>query len=184
MRSGEINTDLIPPNKFGYLKGFFIGDGYKFHDLSGRKFYTEFYLNSERDNEISSFILKTLRSIKLNPQTYKDKRYSCIRIRINNKKFYSYFNKNYKKMNLPKEEIIGFISGFLDAEGYVNNEKNYIVITNTDKKVLEFIKRKLSSFSVHSTLKNKWKSEKMKKNSYNLYISVKFKSIPHLSIKA
>lgn len=184
MLGGEIDLSRISENEFGYLKGFFIGDGYKYSDKKYRRSYVEFYVHSQRDTKIREFIVKVVKNAGLNPHEYKDKRFDCIRIRITNKNFYQFFDKSIRNLVLPSSQVMGFISGFLDAEGYVNNEKRFIQIVNTDFEVLDYIRNELEKKNVSSSLTKKWVSQKMKKPSYNLYVSVKFKKLPHLSIKA
>jgi hypothetical protein len=185
MRSGEIiKIREIKKKEFGYLKGFFIGDGYKYHDKRWRKYYIEFYVNSKRDKAILHLLLSIFRKTKLNSQLYKDKRFNCIRLRIVNKEFYKFFEKDFKKMSICKGEVLGFISGMVDAEGYVNNQKSFIQVVNTNLQVLKFIRKELYKKGITSSINDKWVSYKMKKRSYVLYISVKFKRLSHLSIKA
>ena len=178
-----MNITKLTDSELGYLKGFFMGDGYKYHDKKGRKYYVEFYTHSIRDKKISKFLIILTKKLKLNPNIYKDKRFYCKRIRITNKEFFNLFDKDFIKMNLKNGEIIGFISGFIDAEGYVNNKKRFIQVVNTNHQVLEFIKNELAKMRVSSSISNKWASKKSRKQAYNLYISVTFKNIPHLAFK-
>jgi hypothetical protein len=179
-----IDLKKIKKSEFGYLKGFFIGDGYKHHDIKGRKYYIEFYVNSLRDKKILNFLLSIIKNAGLNPGLYLDKRFNCERLRIINKDFYMYFDKDISKMKIAKKEIIGFISGMIDSDGYVNNKKSFIQIVNTDLRSLNFIQNQLNKKGINSSINNKWKSSTMKTPSFNLYISVKFKRLSHLSIKA
>lgn len=48
----------ISLSEIGYIKGFFIGDGYKYHDKRGRKYYVEFYTHSIRDKNILDFLFE------------------------------------------------------------------------------------------------------------------------------
>jgi len=72
----------------------------------------------------------------------------------------------------------------LDAEGHVDKLKSSISIMNTNNKALEQCSSFLSSVGVESHLAKRKPSIKDKQDSYRLYISVRFKSLPHLSVKA
>ena len=179
-----MNIEKLSKREMGYLKGLFIGDGYKYHDKKNRKYYVEFYLNSINDKEIIRFLILILKKAGLNIHYYKDKRFNCIRLRIVNKEFFELFDKNVKNLRLNKEGIIGFISGIIDAEGYVNKEKNFIEVVNTNLELIKFLNKELKFLGINSSIGKKFKSKKDKLPSYNLYISVNFKSIEHISIKA
>ena len=79
---------------------------------------------------------------------------------------------------------IGFVSGLIDSEGYVNNDKSYIMVVNTNKGVLEMCKEFLKLKNIDASIKQRKKAPKDRLFSYRMYISVKFKILPHLSIKA
>jgi len=167
----------------GYLAGLFEGDGYKYHDIKGRHYQTEFYLNSERDKEIIGFLLKLLNKIKLNTQKYLDKRFNCLRLRINSKEIFNLFHKDSSLKNKEKEFCIGYLSGLIDSDGYVDAKKYSISIINTNREILENCQNFLKKEEIMSSLKIRKPSEKDKKKSYILHISVNFKRLPHISIK-
>lgn len=166
------------------MKGLFVGDGYKYHDKKYRKYYVEFYLNSIKDREIIIFLTSLLKKLELNIYYYKDKRFNCIRLRVINKEFFKVFDKNVANININNEEFLGFVSGIIDSEGYVNIKKNLIEVVNTDFKLIEFLSKKLKRFRINSSISKKSPSERDKMPSYRLWISVNFKRLKHLSIKA
>lgn len=168
---------------WGYLFGLFEGDGYKYHDLRFRHRYVEFYLNSERDLKIINSLIDNLKSQKLNPLVYQDKRFNCTRIRINSKEMFFILDKNIKIDDKSKEFKLGYVSGMIDSEGYVDKNKSSISIVNINKSALEQIKSFLYSIDVNSKLSLRKPSKRDKTPSYRIYISVKFKRHPHLSIK-
>lgn len=63
------------------------GDGYVFYDKKSRHYQIEFYLNSESDKEIITFIDNLFKKIGLNTYIYKDKRFNCVRVRAYSKNF-------------------------------------------------------------------------------------------------
>lgn len=170
--------------ELGYLKGLFVGDGYKYHDKKSRKYYIEFYLNSTKDKNIINYLTSILRKAGLNIHFHKDKRFNCIRLRIVNKEFFKLFDKNVNKLHIVKGEKLGFISGIIDSEGYVSREKHFIEIVNTDLKLIKFLHKELDSLGINSLIRRRVKSIKDKSHSYRLYISVSFKRLKHLSVKA
>jgi len=168
----------------GYLFGLFEGDGYKVYDKKSRHYHIEFYLNSVKDKMIISFIVKILRKIGLNPNLYKDKRYNCIRVRVYSKELFSIIHKDIKFNDKNRDFKIGFVSGMIDSEGYVNNKKRYIMIVNTNRKTLEKISQFLNSLGIGAKVNIQNISQKDKLPSYRMHISVTFKNTNNLSIKA
>lgn len=174
----------LSEKELGYLKGLFVGDGYKYHDKKYRKYYIEFYLNSINDKDIVKFLTFVLKKAGLNVHLYKDKRFNCVRLRIVNKEFFKLFNKNIDKICMNKNEKLGFISGIIDSEGYVNREKRIIEVVSTNFELIKFLSRELSSFGISSSIRKRVRSIKDKSSSYRMYISASFKKLKHLSIKA
>jgi len=177
-------AELLNEKERGYLFGLFEGDGYKYHDKKSRHYHVEFYLNSLRDKKIISFLVCLLKKNMLNPSIYLDKRYNCKRIRVYNKSFFEIISKNIEIHNKSKEFNIGFVSGLIDSEGYVNNKKHYIMVINTNKKMLISCKKFLESIGILSSISKRTRSIKDKLDSYRMYISVNFKRLNHVSIKA
>lgn len=173
----------ISEKEEGYLSGLFEGDGYKYYDKKGRHYQTEFYLNSEKDKEIIAFLLEILNKLNLNPQKYFDKRFACLRTRINSKELFNNLNKN-KILDMENEDFcIGYLSGLIDSDGYVNSKKYSLNIINTNKNILENCQKFLKKKEIESTIKIRKPSKKDKQKSYILHISVNFKRLPHISIK-
>jgi len=184
MRGGEINFSLINEKEKGYLFGIFEGSGYKYHDKVNRHYQVEFYLNSKKDKKIINYLTKLLKKLKLNVNLYQDKRFNCKRIRVNCKNFFEFIDKDINLRKKSAEFKIGYISGLIDSEGYINNKKSYIIITNTNRRILEKIKNFLNSRGIKTSLSKKRFGKKDRLNSCKMYISVSFKNTPHLSIKA
>ncbi len=184
MRGREINWENLSEKEKGYLFGLFEGDGYKYHDKKSRHYHIEFYLNSVKDKLIIEFIDRLLRKIGLNPYLYKDKRYNCMKIRVYSKNLFKRIKKNISIETRNQDFNLGYISGLIDSEGYVNNKKFYILVINTNRDILKKSKNFLESINISSIISKRKTSSKDKLDSYRMYISVKFKKLNHLSIKA
>jgi len=182
-REKEVNFEALSEKEKGYLFGMFEGDGYKIHDEKSRHYSIEFYLNSIKDQEIIEFVSNLLIKINTLPYLYQDKRYNCKRIRVYSKQLFGILNKNISIKDKNKEFCIGYCSGIIDSEGYVNYQKAYILIVNTKLEVLKNIKKFLKNEKIESSISKRKKYSKDKLPYYQMYISVKFKSIKHLSIK-
>ena len=167
----------------GYLFGLFEGDGYKYYCKKYRHYQIEFYLNSKKDKEIISFLLKLLDKLNLNVQRYLDKRFDCLRIRVNSKDMFHLFEKGISLDNKDDDFCLGYISGLIDSDGYVNPKKYSLSITNTNQNALINCQTFLKKININSSLKLKKASKKDKKKTYLLHISVNFKRLAHLSIK-
>ena len=168
----------------GYLIGLYLGDGYLHYSIKDRHYVVEVYLNSVKDEDIKTHTLVLLRKLGYNVFVQKDKRYNCVKVKINSKEL-MYFIKQkiaelYTKTDFDKDYLLGLLSGFIDAEGYVGNGN--IVITQKDKKVLELFEKYCKIFEIRSRL---WscRSYKTEGYIYRLAISTKFKLLPHNSIK-
>jgi len=161
----------------------FEGDGYKFYDKKSRHYHVEFYLNSLKDKDIIIYLKGLLERINLHPNLYQDKRFNCKRIRVYSKKLFGIIKKSISLKDKTKEFVIGFISGMIDSEGHCNKKKSYIVIINTNLKILNECQMFLRKIQVNSSISKRKPSSKDKLNSYRMYISVSFKNTPNLSIK-
>ncbi|MBR9702386.1 hypothetical protein GOV13_05700 [Candidatus Pacearchaeota archaeon] len=167
----------------GYLFGLFEGDGYKYHNKNSRHYHVEFYLNSEKDKEIISFLVKILIKIGLKPNLYQDKRYNCKRVRVYSKELFNYLIKGSSLVDKGKDFSIGFISGIIDSEGHVDKAKSSIAVVNTDKQLLEKCRDLLEGLGIDAKINKRVLSLKDNKFSYRMYIPVSFKNKAHLSIK-
>lgn len=181
MLSKKININHLNDEERGYLIGMFIGDGYLYRDRWGH-YKVNFFLNPIKDKDIADFTLALLKKIDLSPYTMIHHR--CLIIRLNSKTFYEYLQEQLD--NIIKEKnnkfMIGFISGFIDSDGYV--ARGDIVISNSRKNLLQNSQFFCRQLGLYSKL---WKQ----RNSYNgnlftiwrLRISTKFKYLKHYSQK-
>lgn len=161
----------------------FKGDGYAYCDKNNRHFVVEFFLNSKRDLDIIKFLSSLLKKARLRPLLYKDKRFNSTRIRIRSKEFYNFILRLNRRLPNSKKFKVGFISGFIDAEGYVNPKKSFIEINNTNRKVMQLIVKYLREFKLKVNLTKRNKSAKDKLASYKLYVPVSFINLKNNSIK-
>jgi len=88
----------------------------------------------------------------------KDK--NCYELEINSIELKELFFK--LKQNLyhyisrsPKEQILSFIRGFADAEGYVDKKRKRVVIGQKDDMLLRFLQMLLYRFNINATLEKK-----------------------------
>lgn len=178
----------LSQKELGYVVGFFIGDGYSNYNKKNRHYIVEFYFNSLRDKQMIKFINDLLQKVGLNVRRQKDKRYNSIRLRVSSKEFMFFiisktselFDET-KKTTLSKDYKIGVISGFIDAEGYVNNGE--IQLTQKDKTVLIMIKELCKDLSIATRKFYSTKNYKTDNLIWRLRISTKFKYMPHNSYK-
>jgi len=179
-----IKLDVISDKERGYIFGLFEGDGYRIYDKGSRHYIVEFYLNSERDKQIIAYICSLLNKIGLNPNCYKDKRFNCVRVRVYSKELFNIISKGISLIGKSDDFSLGYVSGFIDSEGYVNKAKFTLEIVNTNRKILYEIRDFLKSLGVNSSISLRNPSIKDKLPSYRIYISVNFKRLMHISIKA
>ena len=168
----------------GYLFGLFEGDGYKYHSIKGRRYQVDFYLNSVRDLGIINFLVELLRKMDFRVQFYQDKRFDCKRIGVYSKELFNVIKKKISLKDKSEEFNIGFVSGLIDSEGNVNSKKSFIMVINTNKAILEECKNFLESIDIKSNISKRKPSKYEVLDSYRMYISVSFKRLNHLSIKA
>jgi hypothetical protein len=183
MRGREIDLKNFGEGEIGYIFGLFEGDGYKIYQKKSRHYNVEFYLNSKRDKEIIKRIVLLLKRLNLNPSEYQDKRFNCKRIRVYSKALFNIIFKNIDLDKKSSEFNLGFVSGLIDSEGYVNRKNYTIEIVNTNKNILNQCANFLDSINIKSHTSKRKRSIKDKKDSYRMYISVSFKRLKHLSVK-
>lgn len=174
---------ILTKKEFGYLLGMFLGDGYAHHHKKSRHYTVSFYLNTNKDSDIIAYVNRLLTKLDFNVLRFDNKRDNCTRVYIHSKDF-MYFIKNQieqlRKVLSTKDLRLGFLSGFIDAEGWVR--KGDIVLTQKDKKVLEFAKELSKEFNAEGKL---WKNKNYITGNdiWRLRVSTRFKYSPHNSLK-
>ncbi|GEM_PF-1503420 len=178
-----INLDSLSLEERGYLAGFYLGDGYAYYNKKDRHYSVDFYLNSIKDQDIKEKIIILLNKLNLKHFEKKDKRYNCTRIRVNSKQFYNHIleTNNLELLNPAKEHLNGFLSGFIDAEGYVT--KGEITITQQNKVVLDKIVEICNMLEIKTRKMWKFKNEKTPNEIWRLRISTDIKNYNHISTK-
>ncbi len=182
MTLNKIFLENLTETEKGYIIGLFIGDGYSYYDKKHRHYTIEFYLNSERNKKIQKQLIFLLEKIGLKCFVLKDKRFNCNRIRVYSKHLVNFLNSSVIR-NCKIDFGIGYVSGIIDSEGYVNHEKSFVNVVSTNKDVLKNCKNILKKFKIEAKIRNRKKSSKDKKKSYILHISYKIKDIKLNSIK-
>lgn len=88
-----------------------------------------------------------------------------------------------KRYNKTKDFKLGLISGFIDSDGHYGKKNSTLVIINTNLEKLIETRGYLEDLGIKSSLNKKFMSSTYKQQPYNLYISVKFISLGHISKK-
>ncbi len=168
----------------GYLLGLFVGDGYMNYNKKDRHYRVEFHLNSLRDREIANKLCGILKKLGLNHFIFKDKRFNSVRIRVNSKPMMNFIEKSVSALyskKLSTNYKLGFLSGFIDAEGYVNNGE--ILLTQKEKKTLQLVKNICHSMNIQ--VRKFWVEDNYKSRNkiWRLRICTEFKYLKHNSYK-
>lgn len=181
----RINLNLLDSSEEGYIYGFFVGDGYAYYNKKDRHYSVDFYLNAQKDKDIKERIVVLLKKIGLKYFEKKDKRSNSIRLRVHSKEFYYFIQNNSKKIenlpNLSYNYLIGYLSGFIDAEGYVT--KGDIVITQKNKAILDEIVEICNILEIKLRKMWSFKNKKTPTKIWRLRISTKIKGYNHISSK-
>jgi hypothetical protein len=175
----------ITKQELGYMIGLFIGDGYSNYNKKDRHYRVEFHLNSERDKDILKYINQILEKLQLNYFIKKDKRCNAIKTFVNSKEFMFFINEEVikiKNKRLSKDYKLGLLSGFIDAEGYVNKG---ITLAQKDKNTLKFFQNITEQLNIKNRLFHtpNYTPKGIKGIIWRLYLSTSFKYLPHNSLK-
>lgn len=176
-----VDLDAILVKEKAYLIGIITGDGYLYHD-KWRHYKTNIYLNPNTDKDIAEYITVLLKKIGLNP--YVMYHHGCLIIRINSKLFFNFIKEESINIQNNKSEdyIIGFISGFIDSDGYVSNGE--IVVSNVKREIIDIIDEFCSELQINTKL---WKQKTSLNDKifsiWRLRIGTKFKYEKHYSQK-
>lgn len=168
------------------MVGLFIGDGYSLYE-SNRHYRVEFCLNGEADIEIIKYLKELLDRLTINYCKVLDKRSKGIRIVISSSKImYEYLRQKVKDFHngstFNRDFRLGLISGFIDAEGYVGRKKKQISVSQKDGDILNQINEYIALENI-KTLPMKEFNNRPGLKIWRMYITVKFKTLPHISQK-
>ncbi len=140
-----ITPEKLSEKEQGYVLGLFIGDGYSNFNKKDRHYTVSFFLNSLRDGDIQERIVGIIDKFSLVSKVSKDPRYNVNKIRVYSKEFFYLLRTQENKLltkpltTFKKEFLLGVISGFIDAEGYVGH--GMITITQKDFTIMSVMKQ-------------------------------------------
>jgi len=177
----KINIYALSDKEQAYLIGIIQGDGYLYYD-KWRHYKTNIYLNSKKDHDIGKYVLFLLEKIGAKPYLMYKK--GCLIIRLNSKHFFDFVNNEIidLKYKNNKEYVLGFISGFIDSDGYVSYGD--IVISNKNKKLIKIAENFCKKINIKTNLRNQNNLfERKVFNIWRLRISTSFKYEKHISKK-
>jgi len=181
---GPVRLEGLHDKEIGYLTGLFIGDGYANYNKNDRHYRVDFYLDTKKDQEI----IRCVRDLigKTGLSTYIVKCRGSTRVSCNSKKFMEFIAR--QEEDTLRGEIknndyaLGVISGFIDADGYVNNGD--IVLVQKDKRVLDRLKQVSEGrFKVKTRMWRRITRFKGIFPIWNLRLSMDFRHLPHNSCK-
>ena len=173
----------LTKKELGYLIGVYIGDGYLYYHKKSRHYKVEFFLNSVKDLDIKEYLESLLSKFDVNIFIMKDKRSNVLKVYTNSKHLFNFINDEMKlidRRKRNKDYCIGLISGFIDAEGYLR--RGTISVCQKEKWILTLIGKILERFKLHHWF-YKTKSYGKYGSIWRLFISTKFKYLPHNSLK-
>ena len=110
--------------------------------------------------------------------------HGCLIIRFNSKLFFAFYNEQSKSIraNKNKDFMIGFISGFIDSDGYVSYGD--IVISNIKKEIIDITNEFCKKLKISTRV---WRQNNLYKdkifNIWKLRIGTSFKYEEHYSQK-
>jgi len=182
MKWNHITPKNLDDKELGYLFGFYEGDGYSVYDKNSRHYKVELFFNSIKDRDVQSKVMTMIKKTGLNASIIQDKRCNCSKIQIKSKEFKG-FIEDRKNLPLTNEAKIGFISGVIDAEGWVVPKKSTIGIVNTDRELISLCKNFLDDLGIKCSVKERAMYERDRLPSYRILLSSQFNRLNHLSQK-
>jgi len=177
----KLELEKLSQKELGYLVGLFDGDGHL--DNYCRHYDVDFHLNSLKDRDIVCQLSLILKKIGLNSHIIKDKRFNCLKVKVSCKLFFQKILKLSANNLKDKNFGLGYTSGIIDSDGYVNQIKRYIQITNTNRKLVKKVQTYLRMLGIESKITKKCKCMKDKLQRYSLYVPIKFLKTKNNSMK-
>lgn len=140
--------------KIGYLVGSWVGDGSIGHYID--KFGKDAYVNRfvTKDDEINDAVYEVTKHFIDDVYRLKfDMGNNNIAMAVNSNKKSTYISlnniiNNNIGINDSKEYCCGFLAGFCDSEGHVDNQRSILRLSNTDTKYIDECKRCLSIIGI------------------------------------
>jgi intein-encoded DNA endonuclease-like protein len=150
--------NLAPSPDLAYVVGALLGDGWITKGRCNRKFWL---CQAESRREFVEEFAKAARRIGL--------RVCLVKVRKRGKekqdqiwaggcsaKFVEWFSKltpqDLEKMFVKREEILAFLRGFYEAEGYVD-KRGIVFICNTNKELMDLVYRWIVQLGFHPTMR-------------------------------
>lgn len=183
MRGNEIYLSRISLKDFGYIIGLYFGDGYSNYSKKDRHYRVDIYLDASSDGDIIGRLTGLLHAIGLKPYSVRCR--GALRVSANSKRFKEAVETSYKELNGQlgnRDFLLGFLSGFIDADGYVT--KGDIVITQRDNGIFEILSKLCErELGVKTRLWQRKAGFKSTFYPWNFRIATPFKLLAHVSCK-
>ena len=168
----------------GYAVGSWVGDGSIYHgvdkngyDTFNCRFVTLDDEINDRVYEMTSKLLDGFRREEFKMTTHEDNPRSAVvgRTRIIYDSLTDLINKNLQKNN-SKEYCAGYLAGFCDSEGHVDNQSSIVRLANTNMDYLHECERTLDILGIDHILENHTRPEGLEKwkPAYNVRITGKY----------
>ena len=168
----------------GYAVGSWVGDGTIYHgvdkngyDTFNCRFVTLDDEINDRVYEMTSKLLDGFRREKFKMTAHENNPRSAVvgRTRIIYDSLTDLINKNLQKNN-SKEYCAGYLAGFCDSEGHVDNQSSIVRLANTNMDYLHECERTLDILGIDHILENHTRPEGWEKWKpvYNVRITGKY----------
>jgi len=136
-----------------YCFGAICGDGATYIEQSPSPTYVLWF--SSHDRPFADKLYTTWKEEGYNPYLYPRFEKHTFRwiVKVKNKELYGkyqQFRNNLNLSSLAEKEVLDFIRGFFDAEGYIT--ENVAGIVNTDKAILEQLQTFLRNHGVNGNI--------------------------------
>jgi hypothetical protein len=177
----QIGLENLSKKEIGYLMGLYTGGGYSNYSEKDRHYRVDFYLDAHKDLDILENLINLLRQILLNPYTVRCR--GSIRASVNSKYFKEFVeNIELEQQFQDTDFLLGFLSGFIDSDGYVT--KGDIVITQKDKTLLKKLSLLCKSkFNLKTRLWQRTTRFKSPFYAWNFRVATPFRHLAHISCK-
>ena len=152
--TNKVNLNKLTKKEWGYLLGFYVGDGNIFIKKKIGVYRLRIY-TYYKERDIQQNIIKLLSKILKNVRSYKDKD-NTYTVEIHSKDLLDKIKKFANKKGLIKKTnknlIYGFIEGLIDSDGYV--KRNYVEITTSVGELKENITDLLERLKLKYNIRN------------------------------
>jgi len=180
----KLDINLLTEFEKGYIVGFFLGDGSFNFGRKARRYIVRFYLDAERDRDISTYLRDVFQKGRKRVSIFV--REANIILRASSKELVDFIRKyveykrnldnqlekELKSRELPEEFQFGVLSGIIDSDGHVHEHLGTEIKTVSElmqKRILDILK----NLRIQATLKVRDATENSfsKRPRYVIYIS-------------